>query len=159
MAGAQQRWPGLPPHRQRPAGAGDERAGRIVSLQAIFPRGSSTWPRQGLLSGGRKQGCFHVIGKPVTGQPIAIAEGYATAGSIHQATGWCVVVAWDAGNLARSPVPGAAPCRMASFVICADNDQWTRQPLDNPGVTLATRPPRRSMPRGLARVRHAAWRR
>ncbi|MDG9939354.1 hypothetical protein N7670_01630 [Stenotrophomonas maltophilia] len=25
-----------------------------------------------------------------------------------------------------------------SFVLCADNDQWTRQPLDNPGVTLAT---------------------
>ncbi|MCU1064836.1 VapE domain-containing protein [Stenotrophomonas maltophilia] len=115
-------------------------AGRIVSLQAIFPRMDPALGRdKDFLSGGRKQGCFHVIGKPVPGQPIAIAEGYATAESIHQATGWCVVVAWDAGNL--GPVGqawrGAMPD--ASFVLCADNDQWTRQPLDNPGVTLATR--------------------
>ncbi|ACF50608.1 VapE domain-containing protein [Stenotrophomonas maltophilia] len=114
-------------------------AGRIVSLQAIFPRMDPALGRdKDFLSGGRKQGCFHVIGKPVPGQPIAIAEGYATAESIHQATGWCAVVAWDAGNL--GPVGqawrGAMPD--ASFVLCADNDQWTRQPLDNPGVTLAT---------------------
>lgn len=114
--------------------------GRIVSLQAIFPRTDPALGRdKDFLSGGRKQGCFHVIGKPLPGQPIAIAEGYATAASIHQATGGCVVVAWDAGNLAavarawRSAVPDA------DFVICADNDRWTRQPLDNPGVTHATR--------------------
>ncbi|UQA71435.1 toprim domain-containing protein [Stenotrophomonas maltophilia] len=115
-------------------------AGRIVSLQAIFPRADPALGRdKDFLCGGRKQGCFHVIGKPLPGEPIAIAEGYATAASIHQATGGCVVVAWDAGNLAavarawRSAVPDG------SFVICADNDQWTRQPLDNPGVTHATR--------------------
>ncbi|WP_439447850.1 VapE domain-containing protein [Stenotrophomonas sp. ATs4] len=114
-------------------------AGRIVSLQAIFPRVDPALARdKDFLAGGRKQGCFHVIGKPQPHQPIAIAEGYATAESIHQATGWCVVVAWDAGNLApvahawRNAVPDA------SFVLCADNDQWTRQPLDNPGVTQAT---------------------
>lgn len=115
-------------------------AGRIVSLQAIFPRLEPALGRdKDFLSGGRKQGCFHVIGKPLAAQPIAIAEGYATAASIHQATGWCVVVAWDAGNLAavarawRSTVPDG------EFVLCADNDQWTRQPVDNPGVTQATR--------------------
>lgn len=115
-------------------------SGRIVSLQAIFPRTDPALGRdKDFLCGGRKQGCFHVIGKPLPGEPIAIAEGYATAASIHQATGGCVVVAWDAGNLAavarawRSAVPDG------SFVICADNDQWTRQPLDNPGVTHATR--------------------
>ena len=115
-------------------------AGRIVSLQAIFPRTDPALGRdKDFLCGGRKQGCFHVIGKPLPGEPIAIAEGYATAASIHQATGGCAVVAWDAGNLAavarawRSAVPDG------SFVICADNDQWTRQPLDNPGVTHATR--------------------
>lgn len=114
-------------------------AGRIVSLQAIFPRVDPALGRdKDFLSGGRKQGCFHVIGKPVTGQPIAIAEGYATAGSIHQATGWCVVVAWDAGNLGAVARAWRGAMPDASFVLCADNDQWTRQPLDNPGVTLAT---------------------
>lgn len=115
-------------------------AGRIVSLQAILPRTDAALGRdKDFLAGGRKQGCFHVIGKPLPGHPIAIAEGYATAASIHQATGWCVVVAWDAGNLTavarawRNAVPDA------SFVLCADNDQWTRQPLENPGVSQATR--------------------
>ncbi|HFF6000344.1 TPA: VapE domain-containing protein [Stenotrophomonas maltophilia] len=114
-------------------------AGRIVSLQAIFPRVDPALGRdKDFLSGGRKQGCFHVIGKPAPGQPIAIAEGYATAGSIHQATGWCVVVAWDAGNLGAVARAWRGAMPDASFVLCADNDQWTRQPLDNPGVTLAT---------------------
>lgn len=114
-------------------------AGRIVSLQAIFPRMDPALGRdKDFLAGGRKQGCFHVIGKPLPDQPIAIAEGYATAGSIHQATGWCVVVAWDAGNLASVARAWRTAMPDASFVICADNDQWTRHPLDNPGVTQAT---------------------
>jgi putative DNA primase/helicase len=94
------------------------------------------------LSGGRKQGCFHVIGKPVTGQPIAIAEGYATAGSIHQATGWCVVVAWDAGNLARSPVPGAAPCRMRHSCLCR------QRPMDPAAAGQSRRHPGHARRRG-----------
>ncbi|WP_416058349.1 VapE domain-containing protein [Stenotrophomonas maltophilia] len=114
--------------------------GRIVSLQAIFPRVDPAFGRdKDFLAGGRKQGCFHVIGKPSAGTPIAIAEGYATADSIHQATGWCVVVAWDAGNLAAVGKAWRTAMPDAQIVFCADNDQWTRQPLDNPGVTLATR--------------------
>lgn len=114
--------------------------GRIVSLQAIFPRPDPVLGRdKDFLYGGRKLGCFHVIGTPLPGQPIGIVEGYATAASIHQATGWCVVVAWDAGNLAAVARAWRDEMPDASFVLCADNDQWTRQPLDNPGVTLATR--------------------
>ncbi|WP_295570191.1 VapE domain-containing protein [uncultured Stenotrophomonas sp.] len=114
-------------------------AGRIVSLQAIFPRTDPALGRdKDFLAGGRKQGCFHVIGKPRPDHPIAIAEGYATAESIHQATGWCVVIAWDAGNLAAVARAWRTNLPDATFVICADNDQWTRQPVDNPGVSQAT---------------------
>ncbi|MHC1652916.1 VapE domain-containing protein [Stenotrophomonas maltophilia] len=114
-------------------------AGRIVSLQAIFPRTDPALGRdKDFFAGGRKQGCFHVIGKPRPDHPIAIAEGYATAESIHQATGWCVVIAWDAGNLAAVARAWRANLPDAAFVVCADNDQWTRHPVDNPGVSQAT---------------------
>jgi len=70
---------------------------------------------------GRKQGLFHGIGD--ASETVCIAEGYATAASIHDATGYQVFVAFDAGNL-----PGvAATVRQAwpdaRLVICGDNDK------------------------------------
>ncbi|MBK7847607.1 MAG: toprim domain-containing protein [Zoogloea sp.] len=58
------------------------------------------------------------------GQPIAIAEGFATAASCRQATGWATVVAFDAGNLPHV----AQACRAYSpesvIVIAADDDSF-----------------------------------
>lgn len=114
--------------------------GRVVSLQGIFPEKRGTFGRdKDFLKDGRKRGCFHLIGKPVPGKPVAIAEGYATAATVHELTGWCVAVAFDAYNLRpvaealREVMPGEL------FVICADNDQWTETPVKNPGITEATK--------------------
>jgi putative DNA primase/helicase len=52
-----------------------------------------------LLSGGKKKGCFSVIGKPAAGEPILVCEGWATGCSLHKDTGKFVGVAMDAGNL------------------------------------------------------------
>ena len=52
--------------------------------------------------GGLKTGTFHTIDpdrKIDQGGPILIAEGYATAASIHMATGEPTIVAFDASNL------------------------------------------------------------
>ena len=71
--------------------------------------------------GGAKQGRFFTI--PGTGK-VAVCEGYATAASIHMATGWTTVVAFDAGNL----LPAAQAWREAhpgdALVICGDDDRW-----------------------------------
>lgn len=116
------------------------KSGKIVSLQGIFPRVEPAFGRdKTFLAGGKKQGCFYVIGRPSPGKPIAMAEGYATAESIHQATGWCVVVCWDAYNLPHVAKVWRESVPDATFVICADNDQWTKLPVDNPGVTYAKR--------------------
>lgn len=115
-------------------------AGKIVSLQAIFPHVDSGFGRdKDFMRNGRKRGCFFVIGRPVPGKPIAIAEGYATAASIHAATGWCVVVAWDAFNIPNVAEVWRESVPDATFVICADNDQWTTTPVENPGVHYAKR--------------------
>ena len=117
--------------------------GKIVSLQAIFPDKNNPMGRdKDFMSGGRKRGAFFIIGTPpVDGETIVIAEGYATAATIHDATGWCVAVAFDAGNL----VPVAEELRAllppgVLFVVAADNDRWTSMgDIENPGVHFAER--------------------
>ena len=90
----------------------------LVSLQFIDGTGDKRF-----LSGGRKKGCFSVIGKPDGLSPILIAEGWATGASLHESTGHFTVVALDAGNLE----PVAQVIRklypLAEIVICGDNDE------------------------------------
>ncbi len=81
-----------------------------------------------------KKGHFHLLGH----QPhwiVLVAEGYATAASLHAATGYPVACAFDAGNLA--PVAEALRKRYkrAKILVCADDDAFSD---GNPGVTAAS---------------------
>jgi putative DNA primase/helicase len=87
------------------------------------------WP-----AGLAKKGHFHLLGH----SPhwiVMVAEGYATAASLHEATGYPVACAFDAGNLL--PVAEALRRRYkrARILICADDDAFTE---GNPGVTAAS---------------------
>lgn len=101
--------------------------GALHSLQFIGTDGRKTF-----LSGGRKCGCYHAIGRPE--QVLCIAEGYATSATIYQSTGYATAVAFDAGNI----LPVAKALRQKfprlTLVIAADNDTET---LGNPGLTAA----------------------
>jgi putative DNA primase/helicase len=102
--------------------------GKLHSLQFIGTDGGKLF-----LPGGRKKGCYFGIGKPAG--TLYIAEGFATAASIHEATGQAVAVAFDAGNL-----PSVAQALHAKFpkldlTLCADDDYRTD---GNPGITKAT---------------------
>ncbi|MBB5456771.1 plasmid replication protein, CyRepA1 family [Paraburkholderia sp. Cpub6] len=119
--------------------------GNVRSLQAIFPDAKNALGRdRTYLFQGDKTGKFHVIGQPVgvDGMPLAlkaeplflVAEGFATGVAVHEATGYTVIVAFDAGSL----LPVAEAIRDAynssMIVFAADNDQWTS---GNPGLTKA----------------------
>ncbi|MDR1647772.1 MAG: DUF927 domain-containing protein [Zoogloeaceae bacterium] len=84
------------------------------------------------MTGGRKAGCYFSIGKPKG--VICIAEGYATAASVHEATGHAVAVAFDCGNL--GPVAESLRAKLPDvrIVLCADDDRGTE---GNPGLTKA----------------------
>lgn len=87
------------------------------------------WPK-----GMVKRGHFHMMGMPAG--MILVAEGYATAASVHEATsGVATVVAFDAGNL--QPVCTALHKRYPSarIVICADDDVFGDR---NTGVESAS---------------------
>lgn len=98
--------------------------GRIHGLQFLrTPKQAETskrpakeyWP-----SGMVKNGHFHLIGSPQW--IVLVAEGYATAATLHMATGYPVAVAFDAGNL--RPVAEAMKKRYRDVrvLICADDD-------------------------------------
>lgn len=90
----------------------------LVNLQFINADGNKRF-----LSGGKKKGCFAVIGKHLEGKPILICEGWATGASLYDTTGHFVVVAMDAGNL--TPVAEAirALDAKAKIIIMGDNDE------------------------------------
>jgi putative DNA primase/helicase len=92
---------------------------KLTSLQFINEDGEKRF-----LSGGKKQGCFHVIGSLEAAEIAYIAEGYATAASVHMATEKPVVVAFDAGNII--PVIESITTKYPSLniIVAADNDQF-----------------------------------
>ncbi|TQE99573.1 MAG: DUF3631 domain-containing protein [Spiribacter salinus] len=103
-------------------------AGEIRSLQRIDSEGNKRFHPGGEISGN-----YYPIGK-VEGQ-VVVAEGFATAASILQATGHAVVVAFNAGNLK----PVAEVLRVKSpdirIIVAADDDRKTE---GNPGIAKAT---------------------
>lgn len=109
--------------------------GHLVSLQAIFDQDNPELGRdRDYLPGGQRRGSFHLIGgKPTGAQPtIVVCEGYSTGASIHQATGYPVAVAFDAGNLAAVARDLRQVFGAATIIIAADNDQWLKD--GNPGI-------------------------
>lgn len=105
-------------------------AGELLGLQFIASDSSKRF-----LTGTPKKGAFHLVGDDSPRTPLAVAEGYATAATVHQATGWPCAVAFDAGNLA--PVASALREKWPDrdLIVCGDDDTKTE---GNPGRAKAT---------------------
>lgn len=101
--------------------------GTLHSLQFIGEDGRKTF-----LTGGRKRGCYHAIGRPEAA--LCICEGYATGATIYQATGNATAVAFDAGNLQSVAKSLRKKFPRLTLVIAADNDIETP---GNPGLAAA----------------------
>lgn len=102
--------------------------GTLHSLQTIAPDGDKRF-----MPGGRVAGCYHSMGKPQG--VLVVCEGFATGASIHEATGYAVAVAFNAGNLL--PVAQALHGKYPALrIIVAADDDWHTD--GNPGLTKAT---------------------
>ena len=118
-------------------------AGELHSLQFISGDGAKRF-----LRGGRVQGLGCWVGpspEPDDPQsPILIAEGFATAASLREATDQPVAVAFNAGNL--EPLARAVRDRWRStpIIVCADDDHHTAGNPDSPMPA----PPRGPSPAG-----------
>lgn len=92
--------------------------GELSSLQYIDESGGKLYH-----AGGQTGGMYWMLGTLDQPGVLYIAEGFATAATIHQITNRPCIVAYSAGNLV--PVTGSLHEQMPSqeLVIVADNDQ------------------------------------
>lgn len=134
-------------------------AGKLWNLQSIHPDG-----RKRFLKDGRKSGLWHLLGSvPAPAAVVGagardsalggehagdhaaaefvmlVAEGYATAASLHEATGYPCAVAFDAGNLDKVARALRHHYPAALLVLCGDDDQATfTKTGNNPGKIKAS---------------------
>lgn len=104
-------------------------AKELVGLQRIYPDGTKRFVKGTPLTGG-----YCTLGTPTKTGTIVIVEGYATGVSVHMATGWCVVVAFNAGNLSAVATKICKALPTANVIIGADDDAFTD---GNPGMAAA----------------------
>jgi putative DNA primase/helicase len=84
------------------------------------------------VKGAKKGGTWFEIPGSET---IAIVEGYATGASVHEAAGYTVIVALDAGNMIMVAPEIRRLKPDARIIICADNDMKTYEKRGfNPGL-------------------------
>lgn len=112
-------------------------AGRIHGLQFLRTAAQAKQARRPAKEffpvGVAKKGHFHLIGAPQ--HIVLVAEGYATAASLHMATGLPVAIAFDAGNLAPVAEALRKRYRRTRILICADDDSFSE---GNAGITGAS---------------------
>jgi putative DNA primase/helicase len=114
-------------------------SGKLWNVQRIAADKPASGPDKLFLKGGRKSGLWHMCGDPAGAAVLLIAEGYATAASLHQATGRTVAVAFDAGNLAPVAKALHKSYPAALLVLCGDDDAQTfARAGHNPGRDKAT---------------------
>jgi putative DNA primase/helicase len=89
---------------------------KITSLQFINKESEKRF-----LPDGEKGG--YLIGKLDAGKPVCICEGLATGASIHEATGYPVFVAFDAGNMKKMAAALQAKNPAIQIILCADDDE------------------------------------
>lgn len=91
---------------------------QIVNYQRIAPDGGKYFaPDCGVA------GAVYIIGRPRPDKPLGLAEGYATAATVHEATGIPIVVCFNCHNLTKAAANIKAYLKASDYFVFADNDR------------------------------------
>ena len=124
--------------------------GNINGLQFIFPKGHEFEGKQFWPTGMAMGGTFGVIGGLRRAGVLLLTEGFATAGSLHEATGQPVAYAFSANNIGKAGKQIRAKYKALRILFCADDDYQTEQKTGkNPGVSAALQ--------AASEIEQAAW--
>lgn len=127
--------------------------GTVCGIQFIFPKGHARaektgkefWPT-GMAMGGT----FGLIGPLRRSGVLLVTEGFATAASLHLATGQSVAYAFSANNLGKAGAEIRKKHKLLRLLFCADDDYTTAEKTGkNPGVEAAQL--------AASEIEHAAW--
>lgn len=144
---------GIRPHGVRFAADGRlllplrDAAGKLWNIERIAPeKPTDGGPDKLGLKDGRRSGLWHMVGDvgSTDGSGAApgvllVAEGYATAASLYEATGRPVAVAFTAGNLVHVAKALRTLYPATLLVLCGDDDlQTLARTGNNPGREKAT---------------------
>ena len=105
--------------------------GELVNLQRIGPDGAKRF-----LYGGIIKGAYSPLGVIAAGQRLYIAEGWATAATLHEETGAAVACAMNCNNLLEVGQRLQRRHPDALLIIAGDDDRKTE---GNPGRTSANK--------------------
>lgn len=114
--------------------------GELRNVQRVAPaRPADGGPDKLFLKGGQVSGLWHMLGSVGGADVVLICEGYATAASVHEATGRPVAVAFTANNLKAVAKALRKAMPVASLVVAGDDDRATAlRSGKNPGAAAAT---------------------
>lgn len=104
--------------------------GELWSLQTIYNFGGKNFATDG-----RKRGCYYLIGGADGADVVCIAEGFSTAATVYEATGYPTYCAFDAGNL-LSVGQAVLTMHPDAQIIIAGDDDWAKE--GNAGKAKAT---------------------
>lgn len=99
--------------------------GELWNVQRIAPVKPAKGPDKLFLKGGRKSGLWHMLGSADAAETVLLAEGYATAASLRQATGLPVAMT----EYIQTRKPGA-------FASCTDRIGWHKRAFVLPHETI-----------------------
>lgn len=112
--------------------------GNICGLQFIYPKGHDFKDKQFWPTGMAMGGTFGVIGGLRRSGVLLLAEGFATAASLHEATGQPVAYAFSANNIGKAAKQIRDKYKLLRILICADDDYLTEAVgKGNPGIDAA----------------------
>lgn len=90
----------------------------IINYQRIAPDGGKYFAPDCSIAG-----AVYIIGKPKPDEPLGLVEGYATAASVHEATGIPIAVCFNCHNLTKAAANIKAYLKASDYFVFADNDR------------------------------------
>lgn len=90
----------------------------IVNYQRIAPDGGKYFAPDCSV-----EGAVYIIGKSKPDKPLGLAEGYATAATVHEATGIPIAVCFNCHNLTKAAANIKAYLKASDYFVFADNDR------------------------------------
>jgi len=101
----------------------------LVNLERIYLGHEENRYNKRPLADGQRKGTYYLIGEPTGKQEvILIAEGYTSAATAHEATGYPTAMTFSCGNLPTIATLLREKNPKARLLIIADDDKWGDDP-------------------------------